>query len=136
MIVSTGPGHYLHQIGVGAEEVVDLIGTLFEFKTAAGTGQSWNGGYRYIITEDQRRGTGIAVTTVQNDVVYANLQRGLDILFTILGRSLGASSDAAGGYAQYCDQDGRVIMNRQRPSRFWRLGRHTIFYEIEYSLRV
>ena len=56
-------------------------------------------GHRDVVAEEQRRGAGAAAAAVEDDVVDADLERGVDVVLDVLGRQLEADRDAAGRLA-------------------------------------
>ena len=62
-------------------------------------GQCGNCRDRNIDAEDQRGGAGPAAASVEDDVVAADIERGVDVLLDVLGRELEADGNAARGRA-------------------------------------
>ena len=59
-------------------------------------GQRGDGRHRDVVAEDQRRGAGAAAAAIEDDVVAADFERGVDVLLDVLGGELVADRDAAG----------------------------------------
>ena len=69
-------------------------------------------GHRDVVAEEQRRRAGAAAATVEDDVVDADLERGVDVGLDVLGRQLGADRDAARALAHLVGEAAEVVDRR------------------------
>ena len=62
---------------------------------ASGPGERGHGGHADRVAEDRRCGAGAAAAAVEDDVVDAEVERGVEVLLDVLGRHLHPDRDAA-----------------------------------------
>ena len=65
--------------------------------------------HRDVVAEQQRRGAGAAAAAVEDDVVDADLERGVDVGLDVLGRQLGADRDAVRSLAHLVGEAAEVV---------------------------
>ena len=92
-------GQRLHHV-LGAPEAAgrderDVAGT-GEVEVAAGPGQRRHGRHADRVAEDRRGGAGAAAAAVEDHVVHAEVQRGVEVGLDVLGRHLHPDRDPAG----------------------------------------
>jgi hypothetical protein len=96
--------HGLDEVGRFAQAAGDDqrdVTTIQPIQMASGPGKCRNGRDRDVVAEDDRGSTGAAATPIQDDVIDADLKRGINILFDMLGRKLLADRDAAGAITHF-----------------------------------
>ena len=75
----------------------------------AGAGERRDRRDRDVVAEQQRRGAGAAAATVEDDVVDADLERGVDVGLDVLRRELGADRDAVRSLAHLVGEAAEVV---------------------------
>ena len=68
----------------------------------AGPSKGGHGRHRYVIAEDGRCSTRAAAAAIQNDVVHADVEGGVDVGFDMLGGQLGPNGNAAACFSHRC----------------------------------
>ena len=89
-----------HERDVAAAALVEV---------APGAGQRGDRRHRDVVAEQQRRRAGAAAAAVEDDVVDADLERGVDVGLDVLGRELGADRDAARALAHLVGEAAEVV---------------------------
>ncbi len=73
----------------------DLAALVAAIEMLSGSGESRQGGDGDVVAKQERRRSRAAAATVQDDVVDADAQRCVDVIFQVLGGELEADGDAA-----------------------------------------
>ena len=78
-------------------------------EVAPGPGQRRDGGHRDVVAEEQRRRAGAAAAAVEDHVVDADVERGVEVVLDVLGRQLEADRDAARSLAHLVGEAPEVV---------------------------